>query len=769
MAKATKNHTHGRPPAAAAVAQSSAARLDLEHRVLGFQPVGSRLKPPEPRLTMIRRDSLVEALERSAAPLVLVTAPAGYGKTTALTQWAVAGRRPLAWVQLDAADNDPVVLLTYIATALSRVAPVDPGVLDLLQLRSPPLAERVMPALGAAVAEAPPFLLVLDDGHLVFGEDCWAHIALLVDHLPHGAQLAVATRREPPLPLPRLRAAGRLAELRLEDLRLDHDEAVRLLELHGAALDDEGREHLIDITEGWATGLYLATLASAGRAAGDWLPHVRGERREIAAYLAAEVLERQPADVQRFLLHTSVLDRLSPSLCRAVTGDDLAHEHLARLARENLFVTALDDRDEWYRYHHLFAELLAAQLERREPDEALLLHARAAAWFDRRGDAGRAVRHWIAAGDVATAAWPAFVAVQDYVDRGQVESARRLLDAFTDAELSRHLALTMAAGWLYGTVIGDPSKGERWRHAACSVAVGDECMPDDLGSWRAWQLGLRAFLAPDGVTRMLEDAESGAACEQPSSAHAVESQRVLGVATYLNGAPRRAAQAFRELLCDSADPVTRSYALAFLSLIAADAGDRDEARELGRQALALTPGMALDISPGMYMAMPMLLAHARVRAASHDPDWRAPVQACERYLVDMVPQIPWRITLICVILGEICLQHAEPGEVERWTARAEAQLRAGRDAGMLRGRVARLRQAVEELRMADPLTAAERRVLDLLPTQLSAPQIAARLFVSGNTVKTHMSHLYTKLEVTTRTAAVERARELGLLRPPEQI
>ena len=390
-------------------------------------------------------------------------------------------------------------------------------------------------------------------------------------------------------------------------------------------------------------------------------------------------------------------------------------------------------------------------------------------WYDRHGDAGRAVRHWIAAGDVAAAAWPAFVAVQDYVDHGQVESARRLLDAFTDAELSRHLVLTMAAGWLYGTVIGDPSKGERWRHAAYSIAIGDERLPDDLGSWRAWQLGLRAFLAPDGVTRMLEDAESGAACKQPSSAHAVESQRVLGVATYLNGAPRRAAQAFRELLRDSADPLTHSYALAFLSLIAADEGDWDEARELDRQAQALTPGMALDISPGMYMAMPMLLAHARVLAASHDADWRAPVEACERYLADMVPQIPWRITLICVILGEIRLQHGEPGEAERWAARAEAQLRAGRDAGMLRGRVARLRQAVEELRMADPLTAAERRVLDLLPTQLSAPQIAARLFVSGNTVKTHTSHLYTKLGVTTRTASVERARELGLLRPPEQI
>jgi LuxR family maltose regulon positive regulatory protein len=267
---------------------------------------------------------------------------------------------------------------------------------------------------------------------------------------------------------------------------------------------------------------------------------------------------------------------------------------------------------------------------------------------------------------------------------------------------------------------------------------------------------------------MAEDAECSAGFEHQDPEEAAESQRVVGVATYLKGSPRRASQAFDRVLRDSADPATRSYALAFLSLIAADEGRCDEARELDRRALELTPSMTLDLSPGMFLALPMLLAHARVLAESGDPDWLEHVHSCEHYLADMVPQIPWRIMLICVVLGEICLLHGELDDADRWVARAEAQLRAGPDAGMLRGRVTRLRQAVEELRMADPITAAERRVLDLLPTQLSAPQIAARLFVSGNTVKTHTSHLYAKLGVTTRTGAVERARELGLLRPPEQ-
>ena len=733
-----------------------------------FQTRASKLRPARAHLELVERTALVDALLRSPASLLVVSAPAGYGKSTLLAQLADAAPVPASWLQLDATDNDQVVFLTYLTAALSRVAPVDPTVADLLQVQTPPIDELILPRLGEALDAAQPFLLVLDDAHLLQSEACWGHLALLLGQLPPGARLALGTRSEVPLPIDRLRAEGRLAEARISDLRLTRTEADELLTLHGAEADDEALDGLLELTEGWATGLYLALLAGDGRPIAEWLPHLRGDLHVIAGYLTGEVLERQPAELQEFLLRTSILDQLCPSLCSAVTGNADAPEHLARLARENLFVTALDDRDEGYRYHHLFAELLAAQLERRAPDEAPCLHARAATWYDQRGDAGRAVRHWVAAGDIATAAWPAFVAVQEHVDRGQVESARRLLDAFTDAELSRHLALTMAAGWFYGTVIGHPSKGERWRHAACSVAVGDDCMPDDLGSWRAWQLGLRAFLAPDGVAGMLKDAESSVACVRPSSAHAVESQRVLGVALYLSGSPRRAALAFRKLLRDSADPVTRSYGLAFLSLIAADQGCRDEARELDRQALELTPGMALDLSPGMYMAIPMLLAHARVVAAGIDPDWRRQVESCEHYLVNMVPQIPWRIILICAVLGEICLQRAELDDADRWATQAEAQLRTDGNAGMLHGRVQRLRQALEELRMADPLTAAERRVLDLLPTQLSAPQIAARLFVSGNTVKTHMSHLYAKLGVTTRTGAVDRARELGLLRPPER-
>lgn len=770
MSGASTRRSQPRPQADATHSQPAGALLDeFEQRVLGFSPLGSRLQPPRSQAALVHRDPLVRTLLTERRALVVVTAPAGYGKSIALAQWLAADPRPSAWLQLDEADNDPVVLLSYLTLALEHVAPIDPVILELLQLRTPPIEERIVPSMAAALSVAEPFVLALDDGHLLSSDAGWRLVATLLEHLPQRAQIVVGTRGEPPLPLARLRAADKLAEFGIADLALDRRETRELLRLHDLELDPAALDALLGATEGWAAGLRLALLAGEGRSTGDWLPLVRGDHHAIAAFLTEEVLDRQSEELQRFLLCTSILDRLSPELCRAVSGDERAGERLAKLARESLFVTAMDERDEWYRYHHLFAQLLATLERRRAPAELPELHRRAAEWHQAHGDSERAVRHWLAAGDVAAAAWPAFTAGFELVDRGQAESAHRLLDLFTDEQLSEHVALTMAAGWLYGTVIGDPFKGERWRRAACTVPTDDELWPDGVSSWRAYQAGLRAFLAPDGATRMLADAEIALSCEPEGSTDIAETMRPLGVAAYLNGRPRRAARIFRDVADTHPQRSGAAYALAFLSLIAADEGRWDDAEQLDRQALNLTPGMTLDVSPGMYMALPMLLAHARVLAKSSEPEAGAVIVRTERYLADMVPQVPWRVILIEVMLGEIELFRDDLAAAEGWARRAEATLATSPDPGMLRDRVRRLREALEERRLADPLTAAERRVLDLLPTQLTAPQIAARLFVTTNTVKSHMKHLYIKLGVTTRTAAVERGRELGLLSPGDDV
>jgi ATP/maltotriose-dependent transcriptional regulator MalT len=728
-----------------------------------FQPVRSRLRPAQAHMRLVRRKGLVAALQRRYEPLVVLSAPAGYGKSTVLAQWAAAQRRPTAWLQLDEADNDPIVLLSYLAVALEVVAPVSAGLVDLLQRRYPPVQERVLPALATALASAPPFLLVLDDGHLLNSDDGWRHVRFVLEQLPLGAQLAIGSRREPGLPLARLRAAGRLAEFHAQELAMGRAEVREMLRLQGMAEDEAMLDVLLATTEGWPTGLYLALLAGRAHDAGARLAQVRGDRREIAAYLGAEVLDRQPDEVRRFLLHTSLVDELSAPLCDAMTRGGGGAEVLARLARENLFVAALDGHDEWFRYHHLFRGLLQAELERREPERVTELHQRAAAWYDAHDRWDLAVRHSLAAGDVDAAVRPAFIGCWEYVDRGQAETARLMMDRFTDGQLTSSVALTLAAGYLYGTVLDDRRRGERWRRIACSAEVGDEPLPVGGTGARSLQLGLRAFLAPNGVKAMLHDAELALEAASASGSDRSEPSRVLGVAAYLSGQHGRARRSFDAVANECGEYSLEAYAWGFLALIAADEGRWEDATESDARVAELSPTMTLDLSPGMFLALPMLLARTRVRAHAGDPqtaDWRARTAT---YLEDMVPQVPWRIMLVSVVLGEIALDLEEVSEAERWAARAERSLRDCPDAGMLRGRIERLRQALEERRLADPLTAAERRVLALLPTQLTAEQMATRLFLSRNTVKTHMRRLYLKLGVSTRTEAVERARGLRLL------
>ena len=379
--------------------QSEPQLRGLDRGLVGIEPLPSRIRPPHARPDVVRREALIARLLRSTEPLVLVDAPAGYGKSILLTQWAASQPLPLVWLQLDATDDDPVAFLTYLAHALKQVAGVPPSALDLLQLRDPPIEEHILPELAAAAAEASPFLLVLDDGHLLDNESCWRFVRVVLDHLPEGAQLAIGTRRRPPLPLARLRAAAGLVEATAADLAMSRSEAKLLLRLHESTVDDPTLDRLLELTEGWPAGLYLAVLANAGRPAEDWLPHVRGDQREIAGYLTAEVLDGLSAHLQALLTRTSILDRLSAGLCRAVTGMDDAHALLARLAEDNLFVTPLDDHGQWYRYHHLFRELLRAELDRREPDAASDLHRRASAWYLDHDDPDPAVRHAVAAGD----------------------------------------------------------------------------------------------------------------------------------------------------------------------------------------------------------------------------------------------------------------------------------------------------------------------------------------------------------------------------------
>src|SRR5215469_13070814 len=356
---------------------------------------------PRPRLVM----RLDEGLARG---LVLVCAPAGFGKTSLLADWARGGQRPVAWLSLDAGDNDPARFWRHVVASLGQVEPEVGG--RLMPLLGPP-APRSFDGLITALineldaqpgeSEVP---LVLDDYHLIEAQPVHGSLAFLLEHRPPRLQFLVASRADPPLPLARLRARGQLAELRAAELRFTREEAVAVLrEAAGPdlPLPEAAVAALATRTEGWVAGLQLAGLSLRGQPdVAGFVASFSGSHRYILDFLTEEVLDRQPAEVRAFLLGTSVLERLSGELCDAVTGRTGSQRLLEQVERANLFLIPLDEVRGWWRYHHLFADLLQARLRQEQPDQAAQLHRNAAAWYERHGLADDAIRHALAGGEM---------------------------------------------------------------------------------------------------------------------------------------------------------------------------------------------------------------------------------------------------------------------------------------------------------------------------------------------------------------------------------
>ena len=721
----------------------------------------AKLRPPQARVRLVERRALLDELDRTECPLVALSAPAGAGKTTVLRQWAESDPRPFAWVQLDQADSDPVVFLTYVSQALATVAQVDPSVHDSLSLAVPPVRERVLPLLGEALAAAPPFVLVLDDAHVLRGSKPWDLVAFVLRGLPPGAQLALGSRADPALPLARMRAAGEVAEVHASQLTLDAAEVAQLLRLHGCEADEETADALLAATEGWATGLQLACLAGAGRPPAEWIGGIRGGRREIAEYLTSEVLDAQPADVQEFLLRTSVLLELTPRLCALIWERDEAGELLARVAREELFVVPLGDDGCHYRYHHLFAEMLQDETEKRHPGLPDELNRRVAAWYEEEDLPDQAVHHLLAAGEVAAAGELVAASWPGMWSRGQSETVRRWLSSFTDRQILTQPALTLTAGWVY-SALDDGRLGERWCEAACAAPMDDSPSPDGAASLRSSQALLRATVGARGVRQMRESAELAARLEAaPGTSWYADAQVALGVARWLSGATQRAlhplAVGAREgSVCNQSAELA---ALGYLALIAADEEEWEVAAEYEGRATDLLANLGFGTH---RRCLPMLLTRVKLRSRDGGAEGEEAAADAARLLRHMVPH-PWMALLADVVLGEGAVERSDMAAAERHALAARARLEKYSDAGILRRRAERLLEAVERTRLAEPLTPAERRVLELLPTHFTDAQMAEQLFVSRNTVKSHVKSLYRKLEVSSRADAVGRARELGLL------
>ena len=499
----------------------------------------TKLFRPEWRNRLVSRDRLVARLTRNdGAKLTLISAQAGFGKSTLLGEWLARdsdAASSTGWVSLDESDSDPARFWTYAITAISRVLPgVGKRSIALLSGQNTSTDDTLVASLineitaGLTSNNARKNLtLVLDDYHLVESDSVHSGIGYLLDHMPPGMQLVIASRAEPPLQLARLRARGELNELRADDLRFTLDEIVEFLRKSiGIELNEKDVRSLEQRTEGWAAGLQLAALSMEDRSdITGFVDAFAGHDRYIIDYLVEEVLRRQPEEVQEFLLLTSVLDRMNGSLCEAITGSGGGQAALEQLERQNLFVVALDDSRNWYRYHHLFADVVRARLARERPDAVAGLHVRAAEWFEQQGMVADAVEQAKAAQDHESVARLVVDRFDEFEKHGRHTSVARWLRSLPQGMIDERprLALMLAAVSL-GT--DDNNSASRSLSANAEKVIGQiekeglgpegdingtVIGPDGIDALKGEVIALRLFhssrtLSRDEVGRLVEQA-----------------------------------------------------------------------------------------------------------------------------------------------------------------------------------------------------------------------------------------------------------------------
>ena len=401
----------------------------------------TKLYVPRLRPSLVPRPHLIEKLNQGLhRKLTLISAPAGFGKTTLVSEWIAGGERPFAWLSLDERDSELTRFLTYFIAALQTLSPeIGKRVSGMLESPQPPPTEAILTALLNEIAAIPQeFALVLDDYHVVDAPPVDQALTFLLEHLPPQMHLVITTREDPNLPLARLRVRGQLTELRATDLRFSRNEAAAFLkQVMGLDLSEADIAALEARTEGWIAGLQMAALSMQGQQdATDFIQSFTGSHRFVLDYLVEEVLHQQPESVQKFLLQTAVLKQMTGPLCNALTGDNDSQEILESLEHANLFLVPLDNERRWYRYHHLFAELLRQRLQQSaEADDIADLHIRASQWYEANGQELEAFHHAAAANDVERAARLIEGDGLPLYYQGEATPVRRWLDVFARSRI----------------------------------------------------------------------------------------------------------------------------------------------------------------------------------------------------------------------------------------------------------------------------------------------------------------------------------------------
>jgi LuxR family transcriptional regulator, maltose regulon positive regulatory protein len=731
----------------------------------------SKLRCPPMRPGTVRRSLLIERLARvDSRPVVSVVAPSGYGKTTLLSQWAERNGQSFAWVSVDEGDNDPKVLLSYVAEALDAVEPIDERVFDALASPVSSVPGSVIPRLGSAFSSmTSPVALVLDDVHALHSRECRAALSVLADHVPAGSRLVLAGRAEPPLRIARLRVEGKVLEIGPWDLSLTREEASMLLRNAEVTLGEDEVAELHRRTEGWPAGLYLAALyLREGGPLASAAVSFGGADRLVSGYMESEFLARISRQNRVFLTRTAVLERMSGPLCEAVLELPGAHAILADLARSNLLLVPLDRQGQWYRYHHLFRDMLLAELEHLEPDLVPVLRRRAAGWCVRNGLPEAGLEYSMAAGDVGAAAALVEKLVIPAHRQGRVTTIQRWLRWLEDQNGTEGHPMVAVLAALFWALMGRPVEAERWAGAVDRWQYGDPARPGDP-STEAWAAVMRTFLCRRGVEQMRTDADEAVRRFAAQSFVTPAPAFLQGIARVLCG-DLDGGDASLEDGISVAEEVgafeDRAIALCERSLVAIASGDWSHAEALAERARSGLRGAGIEES----YATPLVSA-VQARVALH----RGDVQAARRELVNaqrlrhlLTYALPYLAVQARIDLARVHVALADLAGARMLMREVDELLRRRPGLGTLVDEAQVIRAGLSQNRDpsiagASALTAAELRLLPMLPTHLSFREIAEEMFLSRHTIKSEAMSLYRKLGASSRSEAVARSRELGLL------
>jgi LuxR family maltose regulon positive regulatory protein len=707
--------------------------------------------------------------------VTIMSAPTGYGKTTLLAHWRQVEEAdlPFAWVSLDEQDNDPIRLWRHILEALRRVVPEEDFEADVLVELSA-VGHRfvgvTLPTLINELAELPyQVVLVLDDYQFVTEEDSHETVAFFVDHLPENFHLVISSRSDPPLPLGRLRARGEMNEVRTEQLAFTEEEADCLLnEKMALEIGPDDLSVLLTRTEGWPAGIYLASLSLQNKEDEHaFIESFRGSNRYVVGLLGEEVLAVLTKEVRQFLLETSVLRTMTGPLCDAVTGREGSTRLLRELARSNLFVISLDEQGEWYRYHHLFSELLLYELRSSQPNLVPTLRKRASVWLEGTGYFEGAIRQAIATTDYERVRLLIARHWYEYVFAGQTATVERWLESLPEEMIIHDAPVALVKAWTCA-LVGRREESARFLTLADSIPY-EGPLPDGTASAEAGAAILRASFGYSGVQSAVEAARRAAELEPgESSPWAALVRFALGSGLYLSGEISQARKSLEDALplTENGQLLVRVVTLSFLSFVATDEGRLEEAESHARAAHALVERLRPYEIPQTTLAC---IALGRVLAE------RGRLEEAQKELESglstrrRLPGLsPWPTLIGLLALAPVRAARGDRAGGRLVLAEAQDILEAFPDAGMLpellerQERRLRARES-REGQLDGELTQRELDVLRFLVGELSTRQIAQSLYVSPSTVRTQVKSIYRKLGVSSRSAAVDEAHIRGLI------